>query len=37
MKGFVVVTGNDRFAYIILLKQDWLKARGLRLKAIESD
>jgi len=37
MKGFIGVTENDWFAYVTLLKQDWHKAQGLRLKAIKSD
>ena len=37
MKGFVGVTDNDWFAYVTLLKQDWPKAQGLRLKAFRSN
>jgi len=37
MNGFVGVTDNDWFAYGTMLKQDWPKAQGLRLKAIRSD
>jgi len=33
MKGFVGVTDNDWFVYVILLKQDWPKAKGSSLKA----
>ena len=34
MKGFVGVTDNDWFAYVILLKQDW---QGAGLKATVSE
>ena len=37
MKGFVGVTDNDWFAWVTLLKQDWPKAQGLRLKAFRSN
>jgi hypothetical protein len=37
MKGFVAVTDNDWFAWVTLLKQDWHKAQGLRLKASTSN
>jgi len=37
MKGFVGVTDNGWFAYVTLLKQDWPKAQGLRLKANKSN
>jgi len=37
MKGFVGVTDNDRCGFLTLLKQDWPKAQGLRLKAIRSN
>ena len=37
MKAFAVVTDNDWFAWVTLLKQDWSKAQGLRFKAIKSN
>ena len=37
MKGFVGGTDDDWFAQVTLLKQDWPKAQGVRLKAIKSN
>jgi len=34
MNGFVGVTDNDWFAYVILLKQVWSKAQGARQQDI---
>ena len=37
MNGFVGVTDNFWFAYVTLLRQDWPKAQGIRLKATKSN
>ena len=37
MNGFVEITDNDWCAYVILFKQDWPNAQGLRRKAIIHD
>jgi len=37
MMGFVGITDNDWFAWVTLLKQDWHKAQGLKLKAFRSN
>jgi len=37
MKAFDCVKDNDWCAYVTLLKQDWPKAQGLRLKAFKYD
>jgi len=37
MKALVGVTDDGWFAWVTLLKQDWPKAQGLRLKAFRSN
>jgi hypothetical protein len=37
MEGFSLSRIMLRFAYVALLKQDWPKVQGLRLKAIKSN